>query len=322
MLLGGLAITIKQTALFEAVFFGLVAVGALVKSPMPWPKTLRTAAAFALIGAMPTLFISAYYALVGHWSEYWHAMVISNIKKEYPFTEHLLIRITRFYIALNPLVFMSIYSAISNRNYSNPQTNTRFYFFWLAAAAFGFLSVPNLYIHYGLPLLVPLCITASPVLAMKRAGPAILAFMVLLSFSITNSLDFSSTKTTQRSMAMLTKAIGEHGGSRGLFTFDGPILLYSMTGNTAPSALAFPPHLPDLRDNHVSHLKTRVEVVKIINSRPGAVLMPTSYRPSYNNPETMALALYYAQKNCTFKRSYKVEQYYYYTDITLYGDCQ
>jgi hypothetical protein len=74
MLLCGCAITIKQTSLFEGAFLGLYAAFALWHSPMPRRSVLATIAAWALIGAAPTLAIAAWYWWEGYWSIYWHAM--------------------------------------------------------------------------------------------------------------------------------------------------------------------------------------------------------------------------------------------------------
>src|SRR5690606_17227426 len=80
MVLCGLAIMVKQTTLFESVFFGIWAVVLLWRSgtPLPWPKI----AAMAALGAAPTLAAAGFYYLNGHWAEFWHAMVDSNLAKQ------------------------------------------------------------------------------------------------------------------------------------------------------------------------------------------------------------------------------------------------
>ncbi|MEO5597272.1 MAG: hypothetical protein ABIQ66_01495 [Novosphingobium sp.] len=322
MALGGLAITIKQTAVFEAAYFGGVAVVTLARSPMPWPKTLRTAALFAVIGAMPTLLISAYYALVGHWYEYWHAMVNSNLQKRYVYSGYFLPRITRLYLSLNPLMFMTIYAAMSGKLTEAKAGNSGFYIGWLVAAILAFLSVPNFYLHYALPMLVPLCITASPALAMKRAGPAIFAFIAVFCLLVQNPVNFRHTNDSKQSMFLMTQAILHHGGDRGLFVFDGPILLYSMTGNIASSPLAFPPHLLEIGENNTSHFGTREEVEKILEHRPGVVVMSSVSRTLLVNKETNQLTKSYVRQNCDLIGNYVWNQYYYRRLLSVYGNCR
>src|SRR3546814_7652152 len=81
MLLAGIAVTIKTTAVFEATFVGLWCSGVLLRSPWPRHPPARTIAVWALTGAAPVLVIAAAYALAGYWPIYWNAMVTSNFAK-------------------------------------------------------------------------------------------------------------------------------------------------------------------------------------------------------------------------------------------------
>ena len=81
MLLAGLAITVKTTALFEALYLGIVAAASAWRARRPIAWELARVLRWALLGAAPTLAIAAAYALAGHWPEYWHAMITANLVK-------------------------------------------------------------------------------------------------------------------------------------------------------------------------------------------------------------------------------------------------
>lgn len=64
-------------------------------------------------------------------------------------------------------------------------------------------------------------------------------------------------------MNQLTRAFEAHGAGRGLFVYEGPPFLYTMTAQPFPSPLAFPAHLYHGIEKDVSHLSTRAEVERI-----------------------------------------------------------
>lgn len=73
-----LAATIKQTTVFESLFLGGYVLVALWRAGAKPRRIAATMVAFGAIGAAPTAAISLFYALSGHWDEYWHSMVTST----------------------------------------------------------------------------------------------------------------------------------------------------------------------------------------------------------------------------------------------------
>jgi hypothetical protein len=103
MLLGGLAITIKTTAFVEAGFLGLLCLFTLHRSGAGLARTMASGAIWALIGLAPTLTIATGYWLSGHWPEFWHAMVTSNVTKP-PYWPDLRIRALLMFIIMTPIL--------------------------------------------------------------------------------------------------------------------------------------------------------------------------------------------------------------------------
>ena len=59
---------------------------------------------------------------------------------------------------------------------------TRFALIWLGAAVLGILSVPNLHLHYALPMLVPLALASAPILARPITGSVGFVTVMTISF--------------------------------------------------------------------------------------------------------------------------------------------
>lgn len=292
MLLAGIAITAKTTAVIEASFLGLWCCIALHRSATSVGTLLRNAAAWAAIGAAPALTIALAYWAMGHWAEYWHAMFASNLAKppHWPTSLH---RLKNMGIALAP--FLIIAAAGLARQSS---AHRGFVVGWLAAAVGGVCIVPNFYLHYALPLLVPLCLAASAFLSRGPLGFGAIVGIAVLSWWIAPPLQFDHTQRSRAAIARLERAVGDHIGDGPLMIYDGPPQLYTRLGKPFPTPLIFPTHLSHLIEKDVSHLSTLDETRRVLAQRPGAVVMAVTIRNGPVNEETHALVLAYVGRNC------------------------
>lgn len=229
MLSAGLAITIKTTALIEAAFLGLFAVSAL-----PRPQWLRRGAEWTLIGAAPTLLIAASYALLGHWSEYWQAMIGANLSSGRWDAHTAQIRLRLMLASLAPILAVAAFGWLDLKG-----DQRRFVALWILAALIGLTAFPYFHRHYALPLLVPLCVAGAAFLSHKWSGPAAAAALCLLAYREAPPLDFAHTARSKQVMEQLTAAIRVAGSDGPLLVYEGPPLLYTMTGKAFPSPLAF-----------------------------------------------------------------------------------
>lgn len=316
MLLAGCAITIKTTALFESLWFGLACLTAAARSPMPRGKLLGHAIGWAAIGALPTLAIALYYAIVGHWPEFWHAMVTANTSKPADWTSGL-IRLRILWIGIMPVVLAALAGLASAGG-----AVRSFVLGWLVAAIAGLFAVPNFYPHYLLPMLVVLCVAASPVLERKWAGLVI--FAVLAFFSLRTVTPFRPGKAEQseRTFAELSAAIRAHDGGHGLLVYAGPAQLYPMTGNPFPTPLAFETHLSQAEEQDVSHLSTIGEMRRVLAAKPGAVVLPLEVRNGPVIPETWSMLNGYVRTNCRLIIVRRADDWLAHDDLAVWGDCK
>lgn len=317
ILLAGCAITIKTTALFEAAFFGLFAVWTVARSGRGTRTTIRQAVLYAAVGAAPTLLIGAAYWLGGHGYEFWHAVVVSNLRKPPPDFLSMGIRALIMFSYLAPLLILAIFGLIDQE-----ARNKRFVALWLVAALFGLISVPRFYMHYALPLLVPLCVTASPFLT--RTGPGIAATAVIagLSLWLTPPGQFAPTARSKLAIDRLASATRAHLGGGPLFVYDGPPELYALTGQRLVTPLTFYAHLSDLAEKDVSHLSTLGETRRVLALRPGAVVMTEPLRSGPVNLETYAAVQAYIARNCRLVAAEAVHERLLGYRVQVWGDCR
>jgi hypothetical protein len=316
MALCGAAITIKTTAFVESAFLGLLGLHALYRSGCPKRRMLGAGLVWVLIGLTPTIAIGLTYWFHGHWSEYWHAMVVANLDKpvHWPTAG---IRIVLLFIALAPLLILAALGLLDHRR------DARFVIgFWLAAALLGLASVPNFYLHYALPLLVPLCVAASAFLNRPVIGVAVAAVLAVLSVMISPIFQYHHTAKSRASIAALTRSVQGHIGAGPLLVYDGPPQLYQTTGQRFITPLVFPTHLGQAIERDVSHLSTLGETWRALARRPGAVVMALRPRNSPSNDETRNLVLAYVGQNCRLIDVIDVPERLRHDLIAVWGDCR
>lgn len=316
MVLAGLAITVKQTTACEGVFLGLYACWSLSKSGATQARLLRAMAFWATLGAGPMLVIAGGYWAGGHWSELWHAMVTSNLAKQ-PDWYSDWVRAQLLMIGIGPLLLLGGAGLTTL-----PPEGRRFMTGWLLAAMAGLVVVPNFYPHYALPLTLPLCIAAGAYFDRGAIGLSGAAVIALLSLYKVPPLDFEHTRRSRMAMEELAQAIRIHGGERGLLVYDGPPMLYPMTGQRFLTPLAFPPHLNHLPERDVSHLSTLGEVQRVLSRAPGAVVLAPEVRITPPNADTRTLVLDYAQVHCHPVALVEALEFERSDRIAVYGDCR
>ncbi len=316
MLLAGASITVKTSAVFEAAFFGLLCLAALWRSGATTRHKIHMAAHWALIGAAPALLIAAAYWANGHWAEYWHAMVTSNLNKA-PDWPTSWFRFRLMVLQLTPIIAVAAFGLLEQKRDAR-----LFVLLWLGAAFLGLLSVPNFYPHYALPLLVPLCVAAAPLFARGAIGRIAIAAIACLSILISPIFQFAHVRQSQAAISALTNAVRAHAGGGRLLIYDGPPQLYMLTGQSFITPLVFPTHLSHLIEKDVSHLSTLGETRRALALRPGAVVMANGIRNTPQNEETRQLVEAYVGRNCKLVAMVLVPERAREDWIAVWGDCR
>lgn len=316
MALCGLAITVKQTTLFESLYFGVAAVFCLWRGGMRPVALVRFAATAAAIGAAPTLAVAAGYALSGHWPEFWHAMVTSNLVKRTD--SGAFAYLTATVVRAWPLLLMAL-GGLASAGRSNAGW---FLGGWLFAAVVGFLAVPNFYVHYLLPVIVPLSVASGLLLARTRFRLVLVVAVALYAMLWDRPDRSERTRASIESMNRLSSAVRQHDAGGGLLVFDGPVYLYALTGKPFLSPLVFPHHLNHAIEADVSHLDTLAEVERVLANRPGVIVMSRFARNYPVNRETRAKVLGYVSANCRHREEIGLVESGRPVPTLVFGDCR
>ncbi len=316
MSLAGLAVTFKQTAIFESVFLGLLALWQMRQRGTKPPELARSALLMVLAGAAPMLLFALYYALIGHFSELWHAMVLSNLRKGYsPAGDHVL-RLIVLLVELLPVLLPALLVLLFSR-----RAPRRILIGWLIAAMIGFLSVPNFIDHYMLALALPVCIVAAPALEWRKVGPVYAWLMLCLVSLAGPSLHLAERTASRLAMERLVEDIRARDPQLRLFVFQGPVYLNAMTGSYPPTPLIFPLHLYYQPENNTSHLDTAGEVRKILAWKPSVVVTNPKLPRIFLNPVTTGLVEAYTAQHCRKWFDRVVPDRYGNKTYAVFGDC-
>jgi hypothetical protein len=181
MFAAGLAIACKQTAVFEGAFLGCVVLWQLGRSGMAAPRLIAAGLPLALCGAAPMLGFAAFYAAVGHFAEFWHAMVTANLVKSYDPGGDAATRIGALATIGSALIVAALLGFFVTPREGGGALPRRFIAGWLLASLTGVAVIPNFIDHYMLPLVLPLAVAAAPALGWRLLGPvyALLAMAFL-----------------------------------------------------------------------------------------------------------------------------------------------
>lgn len=264
MLSAGLAIGFKQSAAFEAVFFGGAVLFLLARAGMGWPRLAARALLMATVGALPLALVALFYAAIGHFPALWQALVLSNLGRAYDPA-----RLARG-LALAGLLCLPLALAAAGwwRARSEGHTALGFLGCWALAAIAGVALFPGLYLHYALPLAAPLAILAAPFFARPRLGA--IAFVALVALNLATSDMFAlgiraKARPAAYALAGHVRTVTPH---KHLLVFGMPSYLYAEIGARPPSPLAFPAHFYEGAESGASGIDEVAELRRVLRETP------------------------------------------------------
>lgn len=297
MLLAGVAITFKQTCLFEGAFLGLVLLWQHHKAGADHGQMLKAAATYCVAGAAPIALATGIYTATGHFAEFWHAMVLSNLDKDYNPTNDISTRIIAMLMILAPLLPLAI-AGLTRRFAFRGKTAPRLIVGgWLLASLLALAVIPNFIDHYLLPVILVLPLCAAPALQREPLGATLGVLGIAFIAAFGPQFDWGTRQASRQAISQLTADILASEAQPRLFMFQGPVALYSTTGVFPPTPLAFPLHLEALPERNVSHLDTAGEVRRVLAWQPTTVIILHEQR-TLVNPETRDLVMSYVRAHC------------------------
>jgi hypothetical protein len=296
MLLAGLALQIKYTVVFEAIFFGC----ALLQR---WPRdaagarSLPLAAALWIVCALlPTLAVWGWYAAHGYNQAFVYANFLSIFDRVGWPVGKLIERLAKITGLASPLLLCAWLESVTARGEGDAARQTRrFALAWLSAALGGVLVFGTFYTHYFLPVLVPLSVASANLLADRTAGVTVvvlgrhrrlsLAAFVALTAPICIALSLPKQLKDRGKRAdihAVADAIDRH-RTGCMLVFDGDPILYHLTNACLVTSRIFPNHLNDAIEDGATGIDIQAELRRILHvERPDIIVATDRPNPRYN----------------------------------------
>ncbi len=288
----GLAITCKQAAAIEVGFFGLVALAIQLRGSAGLGRTLINTTALAFIAALPLALCAGWYWHAGHFDALWQALVTSNLHRGYMPTDERWHRLLTATMLLAVPLGFAVLGAINLRK-TVLRDELAFVLVWCLVAIGAILAYPNIYSHYLLTALPPLCVLASGLYRQGKLGLIALAGLALTVLPATGAVKWAdrarSRQASQELVAYLRQVTPDHR----LLVWGFPSYLYALTSSPPPSPLAFPPHLFDASEAHATGRDQAKDVARILAGRPETVVVQDPLPSSPLNAASVALVQRY-----------------------------
>lgn len=276
MLLTGIALQLKYSALYEGIFFGCTLLWIGWRRWMGWGRLLAADALWIAVALTPTLFALAAYIAAGHGPEFVFANFTSILLRHNEPIPAQLYQLGKMLARLSPLLIALVLSEALRRRPIDDVIIHRFALGWTAASAFGILLFGNYFNHYALPLMVPLCIAAAPAFRLRpRVLALFLAGLVLLSNGVAYGLNWRNTirKSGDRAYAeRLTRVIKANLGDGCLYVYAGEPILYTFTNSCLLTRWPFPYHLSFAREATALGVDPVAEERAILAKRPTVII--------------------------------------------------
>ncbi len=274
MLIGGLALQVKYTALPQCLFFGLWALWGQFRLGMTISRLIALAIGFAVCGVLPTVAVGVGYALAGHWDAFWFANFVS-------FFDRLPSPSGRFrsdylaFMVLLPALSLGGLIGISRSGLGRLTSMQAFLSLWFVASLATVFLPATLYVYY-LAAMIPPCVLLGLPLFQSQPGArwnirALIPGLYLLIVPVQLGLSLENRAETERLANAIAPLINAREG-RCLYVFDGPASLYQLTQSCLPTRFIYPDHLNNALERDALGVSQEEEVANILAQRPPVIV--------------------------------------------------
>ncbi|KQU61995.1 hypothetical protein ASG67_02290 [Sphingomonas sp. Leaf339] len=281
MLLVGVAMQVKYTAMFEGIFFGLTLMWTPYRAERPLPGLAIDAACWVAAALVPTALAWSVYALAGHDAAFVFANFLSIFGQQDDDTFWTDVPKVAGALALSaPLLLMAWRG---RRRGAWPLA-------WVGAALVAIYIMGTCELLYWLPLALPLSIAAALGLDRHCRWASRQVVAVVLIFGAIGGVTMSVVRVERRgTAAQITRLVDMIGPApRGcLFTFGAEPILYYLTRSCLPTRYVFRSHLGQISEIRGTGIDPVAEVARLLAARPGVIVMRAP-KPA-TNPATRVL---------------------------------
>lgn len=274
MLLMGIALQIKYSAVFEGIYFGLCLLWAGWKAGRRPARLAGDAMVWIGCALAPTLAAFIVYWRLGEAWLFVHANFVSVLADEVPLAPGL-VRLFWQVLGLTPFWLCGW---LAFRHWRAAAEHGRREALWLlgwAAAAFGgYLAFGNWFDHYVLPLLAPFSLVAA--LAFAIVARMRLAAGLVVGLGLAASLSRAAVDMADRGqaadLARVAALAERHRGSGCIYVTEDLPALYRVTRSCLTTRYIFPEHLALRRFTRSLGVDQAGELRRVMARRPSVVV--------------------------------------------------
>ncbi|WP_159869974.1 glycosyltransferase family 39 protein [Novosphingobium sp. 9U] len=273
MAAAGLAVAFKQSAAIECGFFGLFVTAQLIASRAALSRIVSRVVLLATVAVLPMAVTFAWYWQIGHLPELWEALVRSNLARFYETPWGRFVRFLAIIGSLGMPLAFAVLGWITLDAPDRKRPMVVFMALWAGVAVLAVASFPNIYLHYAIPILPPLCVLSAVFFDRRSIGTLGFAALVIVAIIYGHTLDLPTRLRAHHAAPELVAYVEAHTPDRKLLVWGLPNYLYVLTGATPPGPLAFPPHLYEGAESGASGINEVAEMRRIIADRPQTVVV-------------------------------------------------
>lgn len=267
MLLVGLALQVKYSAVFEGLFFGIWIMVRDWRAGDPIRQVALRSVGLALLALLPTALAAAFYAAIGHLGAFTYANFLSIAERQVDPPLERWGNFARIAALLAPLVAIA---SASVRRAPAATSARRFLLVWLGVAVAAIVGFGGWFDHYTLPAFVPGAVCAAGFLAASRRGRIAalgLAALIGTMFVVTDRLG----RGGPAEFRALVRVIGDGPGC--LWVYSGTPKIYAAVRRCRVTRYLFPSHLYRTRERGAIGVDQATEVRRILAAAPGVIVM-------------------------------------------------
>ncbi len=272
MLMIGVALQIKYSALFEGIFFGVALLWIGFRNQVDWRRLGLMATIWIGAALLPTVAAAATYAWLGHLREFWFANFVSiGLRGNLDASDDLRNAATLL-LYLAPLIILAAHGA--KMRWREARTfASDFVSCWLVVALLSVILFGYYFDHYGLPVVVPAAVSAATVLDRRppRALTSIVMVGALVACLVLPTLN-QRRRGTPAQFYRLQTIIAPY-TARGLLVWDNLPALYYPHSIALPTRYPFPTHLRDLNEVGAIGIDQPRELSRILDTHPAVVVI-------------------------------------------------
>jgi len=288
MLLAGIAIQIKYTALFEGIGLGLALMWRARADGLPIRRIAGLSLLWIACALAPTLLAYGYYVSIGHGDIFLSSNFMSIFGRRDPLLPALG-RLVIETLALTPF-WLTIFHArrrLQRVTGAAPEAMVLLAW-WATCAIIGFLLFGTYFDHYTAPLLPPLTVLAAPGLGRPGAGRQYTTWLIGLGLvaGIGEVVVNRLSRGNRAEVEKMTSLIQSRLGTGCLYVYEGDPILYKTTGACLATRYIFPSHLDTTVEAKAIGVDPVREVERIMATKPAVVVLGQSPIWVHPNLET------------------------------------